>query len=1280
MKKFISIDGLKALLLLIAALPLFLNAQVTLDKQEKSPVAMKFQAGQQPTVASFFQEYRQAYPLSDENQMQVLRVSQDQKGSHHRYDQYYKGVQVIGAQFILHETAGKIWFANGHLVHGLNMDVIPVLSWDQALKLALDEVGAQAYMWEKPGNEAILRKVLNDEKATYYPSGELKLTSGYEYLSSENTKLVWRFDIYAEQPLGRYWIDVNAGTGDIVYKENRIHNGDVPGSGESLYNGTVNMAVDEFVPGVNYRLHEYTTRPVTIQTYNLQNYWDYDHVVDFESASAFGPWDPVGVSAHFGIEATYDYFLAVHGRNSYDNLGGPLFSFSHYGVDYVNAFWNGLFMTFGDGDGINYFPLLSTDVIAHELTHGVTQYSSNLIYYCEAGALNESFSDIFGNLVEFYFEGMPGIGTGDWHMGEDFSADGLGFRNMADPNELWCPDTYYGDFWVLSNGGDNGGVHSNSCVGNFWFYLLTEGGSGTNDHGFAYDVTSIGVDDAAFIAYNLNNSYLIPISDYHDARTGSIAFAEFWFGAGSQEAASVADAWDAVGVYDMDVPANDLCENAIELFCNDVIEGTTIASTYDEDAPWCDFPHDTRGVWYQFAGNDHMMLASMCGGPVYDARMTVYSGTCEELTCVGANDDGCGVGNVSNVAFYAEEGTLYLILIHGYYGSDGFFQLSMTSLDGPAIATEPDEFNFIVPFQETASDLLTINSVGEDCMTDLVWWIYNLEPQLPLKYEPIQLEKIKENPVILAEGPKHSQDVKDGFGRNNRSTERMPPASPPVLIAGNASKSDRELTNNPVTVTITHSLDQSIMEYNSVACWNGVDATTDNSFWRAFNLLDFGISGNFEVSNVEIGLEVIFFVYTDLQLTVNLYTSEGGLFPTGMLNFIGGATYAIEEQAYTMLSLPVTGVAHVGSELVVEIFSPGGSFFIIGSNNLGQTGPSYLSAWECGFTSPIDLADLGFPDMHIVMNVTGTYENICPWLSVMPHIGVTPMGSSTDVSVMVDADGLYPGIYECGLAFGGNGTNADEVYIPVTMTVVDITPPVITVADPITLWPPNGKYDRQDLDELLVSIVDDVDGVIPVGAADITFATSDEPDDAKGVGDGKTINDIVILPDCKAVDLRRERDGHGNGRVYWVNVSVSDEAGNVATAASMVTVPHDMAGPAVDDGADHFVYSNCFGYGPERIATGIEDNMISDYELSVYPNPFNGITNIQFTLKEEGITTLDIYNMVGQKVASLFSGNTEAGHKYIVTFDGSNLPEGVYFYRLQSSGGISATDKIIQIR
>jgi len=410
-------------------------------------------------------------------------------------------------------------------------------------------------MWESEANEDFIKREQDNPNATFYPQGELKITSGWEELLAENCKLVYRFDIYAEKPLGRYWVDVDAVTGEVFNKISRIHDSDVPGSGLSLYNGTVNMTVDQ-VSASSFRLQGNTTRGAAIRTFDMNNGTNYNAATNFTASNANGPWDEGGVSGHFGAEVTYDYYLNEHGRNSLNNAGFALLSYVHYGTNYNNAFWDGSRMTYGDGNGTTFTPLISLDVVAHELTHGVTEFSADLVYQKEPGALNESFSDIFGNLVEFEIEGLPGVGTGNWRVGEDITTSGLGIRNMANPNDFGDPDTYGGTYWVNvvgcipnPNTNDNCGVHTNSGVQNFWFYLLVEGGSGTNDNGDPYNVTGIGAADAAAIAYRNLTVYLDSGSEYIDARNGSIDAATDLFGDPSQQLQSVKDAWDAVGVY-----------------------------------------------------------------------------------------------------------------------------------------------------------------------------------------------------------------------------------------------------------------------------------------------------------------------------------------------------------------------------------------------------------------------------------------------------------------------------------------------------------------------------------------------------------------------------------------------------------------------------------------------------------------------------------------------------------------------------------------------------------
>ena len=328
---------------------------------------------------------------------------------------------------------------------------------------------------------------------------------------------------------------------------NLIREGDVPGIAHTKYSGIQTITTDSTGSG-SYRLRE--TARCGIETYDLNTGTDYLTAVDFTDTD--NTWknvnaqnDEVATDAHFGAEKTYDYFMFKFGRYSYDDLNSPLFSYVHYDVDYDNAFWDGIKMTYGDGDGTSTDPLTALDVCGHEITHGVTEYTANLIYQDEPGALNEAFSDIFGTAIEFY--AAPAMA--DWFVGEDFdlTTGGNGFRNMSNPNEDGQPDTYKGTNWYVGVM-DNGGVHTNSGVANYWFYLLSEGGSGTNDIGNTFSVDSIGIDKAAQIAYRALSVYLTNTSDYKDARMATIQAAIDLYGSCSPEVIATTNGWYAVGV------------------------------------------------------------------------------------------------------------------------------------------------------------------------------------------------------------------------------------------------------------------------------------------------------------------------------------------------------------------------------------------------------------------------------------------------------------------------------------------------------------------------------------------------------------------------------------------------------------------------------------------------------------------------------------------------------------------------------------------------------------
>lgn len=203
---------------------------------------------------------------------------------------------------------------------------------------------------------------------------------------------------------------------------------------------------------------------------------------------------------------TYDFYQTEHGRDSINGAGSTMSATVRYcpgSCPFINAFWDGSRMYFGDG-------IVTDDIVGHELTHGVTQYESSLIYSFESGALNESFSDVWGEFIDL----TNGKGNDSpevrWLEGEDATGFGGAIRDMQDPHAFGDPDTYLGLYWKFGPS-DNGGVHSNSGVCNKVCYLLTDGDT---FNGIAID--PMGIPTVADLYYECQTNLLGPSSDYPD--------------------------------------------------------------------------------------------------------------------------------------------------------------------------------------------------------------------------------------------------------------------------------------------------------------------------------------------------------------------------------------------------------------------------------------------------------------------------------------------------------------------------------------------------------------------------------------------------------------------------------------------------------------------------------------------------------------------------------------------------------------------------------------------
>jgi Zn-dependent metalloprotease len=364
--------------------------------------------------------------------------------------------------------------------------------------------------------------------------------------------------------MGRWEYFVDAKTGEVIFKANRIMSdsqADDIGTGFGVL-GAARNHIDTDFDGGQYRMLDYT-RLVSNNPHGHGGDMPDGSYIQTNIAGSSLPgviatdadniWDDPNVQrpavdGHVYSALVYDWLLSTFGRNGFDDLGSPMLtSVNYYAEGNNNAYWNGSQIVVWSWSAGARSLAGCPDMIAHEWGHAVTDYTSDLIYQKESGALNESFSDMMGTAFEFAHDSMD---VPDWQIGENISAGSFGFRSMMNPPFAGDPD-YYGPTdpnWVdvenciPSGYNDQCGVHTNSGVGNKWFYLLSDGGT---HH--SVTVNGIGIEDAMQIAYQANSYYWSRFSDYPDAAYGTIVAANDLDLTGVW-ADEVLLAWNAVGV------------------------------------------------------------------------------------------------------------------------------------------------------------------------------------------------------------------------------------------------------------------------------------------------------------------------------------------------------------------------------------------------------------------------------------------------------------------------------------------------------------------------------------------------------------------------------------------------------------------------------------------------------------------------------------------------------------------------------------------------------------
>ncbi|RZL07838.1 MAG: peptidase M4, partial [Hymenobacter sp.] len=312
--------------------------------QDGQPTLIEFSPAGKLTARATESEQviRRQLLLGANDQLRPARVETDQLGfSHQKFNQYYKGVKVEHATYTAHARGGQIESLSGDFEKVGELSVAPSLSADAALGRALAAVGAKKYMWQDAREEAGLKTLTQDADASYKPTGELVLVRDTRQ-NAVNGPLVlaWKFNIYAQLPVSRAYVYVDARTGDVVLRDAIIKHATTATTAAATatfataYSGTRSLATSTTTGG--YYLRE-TTRGSGIETYNCKKGNSYTAATDFTDADNNwtaaeynnANYDNVAGDAHFGAQATYDYWKAVHARNSYDNAGAKIKSYVH---------------------------------------------------------------------------------------------------------------------------------------------------------------------------------------------------------------------------------------------------------------------------------------------------------------------------------------------------------------------------------------------------------------------------------------------------------------------------------------------------------------------------------------------------------------------------------------------------------------------------------------------------------------------------------------------------------------------------------------------------------------------------------------------------------------------------------------------------------------------------------------------------------------------------------------------------------------------------------------
>lgn len=521
-----------------------------------------------PYVASLiFEEAPQLLGMQADDKMRIFKMNTDVVGNrHYKYAQYYKGIRVEGIEQIVHEKNNRVYHLNGDFIPDLHLDVVPSITAEQAIQTALHAVPAQKYLWEEEKNRLWFQYKKKDPEASLYPQPELLIVKrDAKDKASTDYVLAWRMVVHTQIPRSSIIVHVDAQEGGILRKRNAEKMCDPPlvpvpscwtvyntwqlYCAATSHNGTQIMTLhNENCDDENTRSDDgcFNGSEVWSRDYNtgdtycgLQDTYYGGTASEIMGASAMWTMRQVMIffivaHDHEGFSGTGDIVDVFNDVTFYDAGGDPYYTGSSFDPTLDNIYLGRGATSSSSTDDYN-----TLDIVGHEFTHGIINdaHFDDLDDNGEAGAVNEALCDFFGEIC----------GPEDWLIAGEKSDGAL--RSFSNPNSYGDPDTYQGTYWY-SGSGDNGGVHTNCGVMNYCLYLMTEGGSGTNDLGYDYDVTALpgGIYSSRIIAWQAMMNYIDGSDDFEIVRNCFIQAAMDLYGSCSDEVLTVCEAFNAVGI------------------------------------------------------------------------------------------------------------------------------------------------------------------------------------------------------------------------------------------------------------------------------------------------------------------------------------------------------------------------------------------------------------------------------------------------------------------------------------------------------------------------------------------------------------------------------------------------------------------------------------------------------------------------------------------------------------------------------------------------------------